>query len=142
MESFTASLTNNAVLSGLASIPDHDSTSGHSTYPLIVAIHGGTYNAKYWFADDQHSAIPLSSALGVPFLAINRPGYKDCSPIPPVPESSTFLQEEGKYLHNEILPAIWKQYASRPRVSSILLMTHSLGTPGAIVAAALNSEST
>lgn len=141
MEACALSLSNDAVVTGLASFPDRDQVSGPSTLPLIVAVHGGTYSASYFFADDQHSALPVSSALGVPFLAINRPSYKDTTPVPPFPEDSTYLQEEGRYLHQEILPAIWKQYASRLGVSSIVLMTHSMGSFSAIIAAALNSDS-
>ena len=141
MESFKLSLSNGATVTGLVSLPDSDQVSGPSTLPLIVAVHGGTYSASYFFADDQHSALPVSSALGVPFLAINRPGYKDTTPVAPFPEDSSYLQEEGRWLHEEILPAIWKEYASRLGVSSIILMTHSMGSFSAIVAAALNSDS-
>ena len=141
MEPFKVSLSNNAVVTGLASLPSRQTSSAPFAVPLIIAIHGGTYNASYFFADDQHSALPLVTALQVPFLAINRPGYKDSTPIPAVPEDSTYLQEVGKYLHHEILPALWKRYASDVGASCFVLLTHSLGSPGAIVAAALNAES-
>lgn len=141
MESFKLSLSNDAIVTGLVSLPDRDQVSGPSTLPLIVAVHGGTYSASYFFADDQHSALPVSSALGVPFLAINRPGYKDSTAILPFREDSTYFQEEGRHLHEEILPAIWKEYASRLGISSIILMTHSMGAFSAIVAAALNCDS-
>ena len=141
MEPFKVSLSNNAVVTGLAYLPSRQEPSSPFAVPLILAIHGGTYNASYFFADDQHSALPLASALQLPFLAINRPGYKDSTPIPTVPEDSSYFQEVGKYLHHEILPALWKRYASDVGASCFVLMTHSLGSPGAIVAAALNAES-
>lgn len=141
MEPFQVSLANNAVVTGLASLPHHDQVSSSSTIPLLVAIHGGTYSASYFFADSEHSALPVSSALRVPFLAINRPGYKDSTTLWTLPPDTTYFQEEGKYLHKHILPAIWKEYASQLNVSTIVLMTHSLGSPSAIVAAALNAES-
>lgn len=141
MASFKVSLSNNAVVTGLASLPSRQQSSSPFAVPLIVAIHGGSYSASYFFADDQHSALPLVSALHVPFLAINRPGYKDSTPIAAVPEGSTYLQELGKYLHHEILPALWKRYASDVGASCLVLMMHSIGSPGAIVAAALNAES-
>ena len=140
MEPFEILLSNNASVTGIASLPSRDKVDRPSTLPLILALHGGTYSANYFFADDQHSAVPLSSALGIPFLAINRPSYRDSTPLPTVPEHSSYLQEEGKYLHNEIIPAIWKRYASQLGVSSIVLLTHSNGTPGGIVAAALNAK--
>ena len=141
MASFKLSLSNNAVVTGLVSLPSRETSSSPFPIPLIVAIHGGSYSASYFFADDQHSAAPLVSALQVPFLAIDRPGYKDSTPIPPVPEGSTYLQELGKYLHHEILPALWDRYASDAGASCLVLMAHSIGSPGAIVAAALNAES-
>ncbi|KAL8795698.1 MAG: hypothetical protein Q9195_001936 [Heterodermia aff. obscurata] len=141
MEPFKVSLSNNAVVTGLASLPSRQESSSPFPVPLIVAIHGGTYSASYFFADDQHSALPVASALQVPFIAINRPGYKDSTPIPAVPEDSSYLQEVGKYLHHEILPALWKRYASDVGASCFVLLTHSLGSPPAIVAAALNAGS-
>ena len=141
MEPFEILLSNNALVTGLASLPSRDRAARPSALPLMLAIHGGTYGANYFFADDQHSAVPLSSALGIPFLAINRPGYRDSTPLPTVPEDSSYFQEEGKLLHNEIVPAIWKRYASQLGVSSIVLLTHSNGTPGGIVSAALNAKS-
>ena len=141
MEPFEISLSNNAVVTGLASLPSGPKSGSPFPTPLIIAIHGGTYSASYFFADEQHSAAPLASALQVPFLAINRPGYKGSTPIPTVPEGSSYLQEVGKYLHHEILPALWKRYASEVGASCLVLLTHSLGSPGAIVAASLNVES-
>lgn len=137
-EAFQLSLPNGGVVTGLRTTPK---AGVPNQTPLVVALHGGTYSASYFFADDHHSALPMSTALGVPIIAVNRPGYKESTALPPVPEDSTFLQEEGKYLHTQILPAIWKEYAASLGVSSIVLLTHSLGAPPAIVASALNVES-
>jgi len=141
MESFEVQLAENAVVTGLAFLPRHTThTVQKSSRPLIVAIHGATYSASYFFADAQHSALPLASALDIPFLPIDRPGYQETTPLPPVPSGSTFLQEEERYLHQQILPAMWEKYASALGVSSMVLMTHSLGVPSGIVASALNAE--
>ncbi len=100
MESFEVQLADNAVVTGLAFLPRHNTnTLQKSSRPLIVAIHDATYSASYFFADAQHSALPLASALDIPFLAINRPGSQETTPLLPVPSGSTFLREEGKYLH-------------------------------------------
>ena len=140
MDAFTLQLASGAIVTGLRYFPKVGSQTAQSDIPLIVAIHGGTYSATYFSASFKRSILPLSTAMNVPFLAINRPGHKETTPLPPLPAHSTFLQEEGKYLHQQILPAIWKEYASKLSIGSIVLMTHSLGAAGAIVAASLNAE--
>lgn len=111
--------------------------------PLIVALHGGSYSADYYNATLVNSAPPYSTFLGVPFIAINRPGYKDSTALPDaLPEGRTFLQVEGRYFHNEILPAVWKAYAADYGVISIVVLAHSLSAPMTIVAAALNATET
>ncbi|KAL8856714.1 MAG: hypothetical protein Q9178_006671 [Gyalolechia marmorata] len=138
MEYFSLQLANSAVVTGLrtpaASEPPPKGT------PLIVGLHGGSYSAEYYNATPTYSASPYSAFLRVPFVAINRPGYKDSTALPDtLPEGSTFFQEEGRYLHNEILPAIWEAYAAGYGVSSIVILAHSLAVPMTIVAAALHA---
>ncbi|MBV9842608.1 MAG: alpha/beta fold hydrolase [Sphingomonadaceae bacterium] len=45
---------------------------------LIVALHGGGYDANYWHASDAHtgSLLSLGTALGFDTVAIDRPGYR------------------------------------------------------------------
>ncbi|KAL8975903.1 MAG: hypothetical protein Q9205_007992, partial [Flavoplaca limonia] len=96
--------------------------------------------AHYYDATPTYSAASYSDFLRVPFIAINRPGYKDSTALPDAtPEGSTFLQEEGRYLHNEILPAVWEAYAADYGASSIVILAHSLSVPMTIIAAALNA---
>ncbi|KAL8903743.1 MAG: hypothetical protein Q9171_007295 [Xanthocarpia ochracea] len=138
MEYFSLQLANNAVVTGLrtpaASDPPPKGT------PLIVGLHGGSYSADYYNATPTYSASAYSAFLRVPFVAINRPGYKDSTALPDaLPEGSTFFQEEGRYLRNEILPAVWKAYAADYGVSSIVILGHSLAVPMTIVAAALHA---
>ncbi|KAL8726403.1 MAG: hypothetical protein Q9166_006754 [cf. Caloplaca sp. 2 TL-2023] len=138
MESFSLPLSSNAVVTGLRT-PAALERPPKDT-PLIVGIHGGSYSAEYYDATSTHSALPYSAFLRVPFLAINRPGYKDSTALPtPIPENSTYLQEEGKYLHHEILPAIWKAYGTEYGASSIVVLAHSLSVPMTVVAAAFNA---
>ncbi|KAL8765407.1 MAG: hypothetical protein Q9209_007513 [Squamulea sp. 1 TL-2023] len=138
MESFSLTLDNNAIVSGLRTPAGQKSLPKDT--PLIVALHGGSYSADYYNATPTYSALPYSTFLRVPFIALNRPGYKDSTDLPnSVPDGSTFLQEEGRYLHNQILPAVWKAYADDYGVSSIVILAHSLSVPMTIVAAALNA---
>ncbi|KAL8637818.1 MAG: hypothetical protein Q9226_009073, partial [Calogaya cf. arnoldii] len=141
MEPFSLRLSNSAVITGLRTPPA--SKPPPKDTPLIVALHGGSFSAEYYNATPTNSAAPYSAFLGVPFVAITRPGYKDSTALPDaLPEGRTFMQEEGYYLHYEILPAVWKAYATDYGVTSIVIHAHSLSVPMTVVAAALNATET
>ncbi|KAJ9615364.1 hypothetical protein H2200_001439 [Cladophialophora chaetospira] len=137
MKSFSLSLANEAEVSGISSISPQSSSPHYR--PLVVALHGGTYSSSYFAAGGASSALHIAEALGVPFIAIDRPGYRDSTALPPITDTSTFLQEEGIHLHRLILPAIWSEYGSTSKATTIVVLTHSLGSPGAIIAAALHA---
>jgi hypothetical protein len=48
----------------------------------MVGMHGGSCTAHHYDVDSKHTASLASAALGIPFVAFNRLGYKD---------SATFL---------------------------------------------------
>ncbi|KAL8800658.1 MAG: hypothetical protein Q9182_005028 [Xanthomendoza sp. 2 TL-2023] len=141
MESFSLQLCNDGIVTGLrtpalAHRPPKDT-------PLIVGFHGGSYCAEYYDATKIHSALPYSGSLRVPFVSVNGPGYKSSTALPEsIPENSSFFQEEGKYLHDEILPAIWQAYSTEYGVSSVVILAHSLSVPMSIVAASFNATLT
>ncbi|KIX95522.1 uncharacterized protein Z520_08642 [Fonsecaea multimorphosa CBS 102226] len=139
MEPFLLTLSNDARLSGFCSIPGKTTTTPRYR-PLIVALHGGSYTSKYFDAVPEHSGGTISGTTGVPFVAIDRPGYRESSSLPAVPHGSTFAQEEGKYLHQYILPKIWEEYGVPSGASSLVVMGHSLGCSPCVVAAALHSQ--
>ncbi|KAH0842188.1 hypothetical protein AYO21_00187 [Fonsecaea monophora] len=139
MKPFTLSLTNGAQLSGILAVPTRASKTA-DYQPLVVAIHGGTYFSKYFDAGTATSATRLAESLGVPFVAIDRPGYKESTGLPPVPDGSTFLQEEGKYLHHHVLPKVWQEFGLSSGATAVVILAHSLGSPGSIVASALHAN--
>ncbi len=49
-------------------------------YPLIVALHGGTYTSAY-FDLPRFSLIDRAVVLGMPIIALDRPGYGDTTPF-------------------------------------------------------------
>jgi len=134
MEPFSIKLQNGSTLTGIHSIPPQ--TSGPRYKPLIVALHGGTYNASYFDADEKHTAKTQSQALGVPFVAINRPSYGGSTSLYPLPTGVSFHEVLGDLLHKQILPALWATYGVPAGCSALILLPHSLGTPGVVVAAA------
>ena len=139
MEPFTLALKNGANISGHLSIQPPNTTSPHYR-PLMVALHGGSYTSSYFTAGGANSALKIAERLGVPLIALDRPGYRDSTPLHPIPKGSTFLQEEGRYLHESILPAIWRAYSSITDATTIVILAHSLASPSAIIAAALHAR--
>ncbi|KIW95484.1 uncharacterized protein Z519_04069 [Cladophialophora bantiana CBS 173.52] len=139
MKPFLLTLSNDARLSGIYSIPGKTTTTPPYR-PLIVAIHGGTYSSQYFDTLPEHSAGTVSRATGVSFVAIDRPGYRDSSSLPSVPNGSTYAQEEGKYLHQYILPKIWEEYGVPSGASTMVVMGHSLGCSPCVIAASLHAQ--
>src|ERR1700684_2559637 len=58
--------------------------------PLIAALHGGTYNGRYFdVAGYRHgSFLDLAAGLGYSVLSFDRPGYGDSSALDP--DDNTF----------------------------------------------------
>jgi pimeloyl-ACP methyl ester carboxylesterase len=139
MQPFALTLENKASLSGLCNIPDDE--NGLVTYrPLVVALHGATYTSEYFDVDAKHSAALQSNALKVPFVAIDRPGYGNSTSFHPISEDSSYPELYDEWLHKYILPAIWKQFGIPQKCNTIILHCHSLGTTGAVIAAALHAR--
>lgn len=139
MQSFNLKLSNDAVVAGIHSIPP-PSTSPVDRRPLIVALHGGTYDCQYFDATPVHTAFISSTAFGVPFISIDRPCYGRTSSFLPVPEGSDFNRETGSSLHNYILPALWTEFGITNGCHCIVLLCHSFGVMGGIVAAAMHGQ--
>ncbi|KAL3300069.1 Alpha beta hydrolase fold protein [Colletotrichum asianum] len=142
MQTFKLDLPGNTSISGRHNIPPRGPGHSRPKYcPVIVGLHGGCYCSAY-FDVNEYSARHMSSATEVPFVAIDRPGYEQTTAVGNIPETSSFQEEWGKLLHQQLLPAIWKEFGVANDCSSIVLHCHSLGTPGACVAAALHAKET
>jgi pimeloyl-ACP methyl ester carboxylesterase len=99
-------------------------------YPLVVAIHGGSYTHKY-FDIDGTSLLERASALGIPIVAIDRPCYGDSGML--TPEQSTI--ERSAEVINAALLSLWEQHSGGAR--GIFLIGHSIGGAVAILVASL-----
>ena len=139
MEPFKLTLPNGATLTGLHNLARNSSVSPKHL-PLVVGLHGGTFSAQYFDVDANHSASVACKGLGVPFVAINRPGYQNSTPFP-IPTGSSYPEEYGRWLHEYILPALWTSFCKPRGCNCMILHTHSLGTTGAVIAAGLYASS-
>ncbi|KAK7427322.1 hypothetical protein QQZ08_006091 [Neonectria magnoliae] len=140
MEAFQLSLPDNTVVSGIRNIP-LQKPSRPRYCPLVVGLHGGCYTSQYFDVTPNYTASLTSNALSVPFIAIDRPGYKDSTPVTSIPPGSSFPEEWGTRLHQSILPALWTEFGLPNACSCIVLHCHSLGANGALVAASLYATS-
>ncbi|KAJ5644527.1 hypothetical protein N7507_010538 [Penicillium longicatenatum] len=132
-------LPNDGTVTGVCSIPPLSSSSVNCR-PLIIGLHGGSYNNQYFDATPKFSASLASTAFGVPFISIDRPSYGGTSSILPLPQGSDFPRETGVWLHRYILPKLWSDFGAPNQCNCIVLLCHSLGVMGGIVAAALHAQ--
>lgn len=137
-EPFTLTLSNGAKLTGISHIPA--TTKVVPFRPLLVGIHGATCTAHHFDVDAKRTASICSAALGVPFIAFNRPNYKDTASFLPLPENSTYAKEEGKWNHEYIFPALWDAFGKPNDCTAMVTVSHSMAALGTIVATAIYAK--
>jgi pimeloyl-ACP methyl ester carboxylesterase len=111
-------------LSGQPAAPD---------YPLVVAIHGGTYSSGY-FDVEGYSLLARATAIGVPIMAVNRPCYGD---------SSSGHSADGSIVSsaaivNDALGELWNLHGSGS--AGIFLIAHSIGGAVSVLIAAMRKN--
>jgi pimeloyl-ACP methyl ester carboxylesterase len=97
-----------------------DESAGGKDRPLIIAIHGGTYSSAY-FDVPGYSLIDHATALDLPIIALDRPGYGDTTPLPP---ADATIAKNAERLDG-VIGDIWERYG-RDR-SGVFLIGHSIG---------------
>ena len=101
--------------------------------PLVVALHGGTYTSAY-FDVPGYSLLDRAGALGIPILAVDRPGYEDS---PSLEGEDASIQGHARFL-TKALQEAWERYGAATR--GIVLIGHSIGDAIAISMAANPDE--
>ncbi|MFI7277348.1 alpha/beta fold hydrolase [Streptomyces sp. NPDC049879] len=98
--------------------------------PLIAALHGGTYTARYFdvAGASAGSFLDVATAHGHRVVAFDRPGYGGSTPLDP--DANTFSR------HVELLGGALAQAAARFGADSVLLVGHSIGGMLALMIAA------
>ncbi|KAE8410922.1 hypothetical protein BDV36DRAFT_306583 [Aspergillus pseudocaelatus] len=104
----------------------------------IKCIHPITLGRTHCSSPPEHTASRASIAFAVPFGSIDRLCYGDTSSFMPVPEGADLNQETGFWLHHYTLPVLWLQFGNA--CNCVVLLCHSLGVMGGIVAAALHGK--
>lgn len=94
--------------------------------PLIIAIHGGTYTSEY-FNIPGYSLLDRAEALGIPIIAVDRPGYGGSTHV----ESSESIILKNAEALNHVIAELWEQWGAG--TGGVFLIGHSIG--GAIVTA-------
>ena len=144
-------LSNGATLTGIAHIPS--STDSTKAKPLLVGIHGATCSAQIYDISPGYTASLYSELLDVPFVAFNRPNFlgssgwiidrASSSPKNPTfqpEEGKTSFEEEGRWYHEYIFPALWREFATPNGCTSLVTTSHSMSVPMTIIAATLYSS--
>ncbi|KAK4550335.1 hypothetical protein LTR36_003302 [Oleoguttula mirabilis] len=146
---FCLKLANGATLTGISYIPGSVfSTSASPGKPLLVGIHGATCSAYSYDVSPNYTASTYCDLIGVPFVAFNRPNYLDSSgwlvdrssADPQTPQwkpeqGNSFFEEEGRWLHDYTLPALWSAFALPNDCTSIVTTSHSMSVPVTVIAA-------
>ena len=94
--------------------------------PFVIALHGGTYTSIY-FDVPGYSLLDRAAAVGVPVLAMDRPGYR-ASPSIDAGESIILANAE---VLDHLVGELWDAYGAG--TSGVVLVGHSIG--GAVVTA-------
>jgi pimeloyl-ACP methyl ester carboxylesterase len=89
-------------------------------HPLIIALHGGTYTSAY-FDLPGFSLIARAVGVGIPIIALDRPGYGDTTPLPP---ADATIAKNAEVLDGAI-GEIWRRHGGKAR--GVFLIGHSIG---------------
>ena len=98
--------------------------------PLIVAIHGGTYDSTY-FDIKGHSLLARAAANGISAVAIDRPGYGDTAMLG---DGAMGIAGQGEHLAQALAEIFDEEGRNH---SGLFLIGHSIG---AAITATIASE--
>ena len=109
---------------------DGTGASTETGKPLIAALHGGTYTARYFdvAGSPQGTFMDLAAAAGYPVVCFDRPGYGGSAALPPA--ENTFDR------HSRLLADAIAQATARFSADGVFLTGHSIGGMIALMIAA------
>jgi pimeloyl-ACP methyl ester carboxylesterase len=118
-------------ISGIRCIPEMQ--PGGRPPPLVIAIHGGTYHSGY-FDIAAYSLVRRAAALGIPIVALDRPGYGRSTAFPRADATITHNAERL----NKVIGEVWRQF--QPQSPGVVLIGHSIGGAIAVGIASLHPQ--
>jgi pimeloyl-ACP methyl ester carboxylesterase len=104
-------------LSGRYALPSQTSSLD---LPLVIAVHGGTYSSAY-FDVPGYSLLDRAAALGIPLIALDRPGYGESKLLA---FDQMTLAGQARFLGRALKDA-WDRFGGSTR--GIVLIGHSIG---------------
>lgn len=109
--------------------------------PLIICLHGASYCAAYFDIHEKNSIHGVATHLGLPVLALNRPGHGNTPQLPKAANTGTdtHLQREARWLHKFVLPMLWRAYGPPMGATSVVLMGQEMGAAVALLTASRHS---
>ncbi len=106
------------VMSGRKLFPIESNPS--EDYPLIIAIHGGSYTSTY-FDLPGYSLIERAAALRIPIIAVDRPGYGDTTGFSP--KEATIANNAERL--DRAIGELWRCHGGN--AAGVFLVGHSIG---------------
>lgn len=94
--------------------------------PLVIALPGGTYSSIYFDIPGQ-SLLDTAEAVGIPVIAIDRPGYRGSTPVEP---GESIILRNAEVLEH-VIGDLWAAYGDG--APGVVVIGHSIG--GAITTA-------
>jgi pimeloyl-ACP methyl ester carboxylesterase len=96
--------------------------------PLVVALPGGTYTSVYFDVPGQ-SLLDTAETLGVPVIAVDRPGYLGSTKVEVETDGSIILRNAEVLDH--LIGELWDSYGAG--TAGVVVIGHSIG--GAVTTA-------
>jgi len=97
-------------------------SAGTGDFPLVIAVHGGGYTSAY-FDVPGYSLLDRAAGLGIPIIAVDRPGYGGSSPV--ASDGSVFLANAAALDH--LIAELWETDGAG--TAGVFLIGHSIGVP-------------
>ena len=94
--------------------------------PLVVALPGGTYTSVYFDVPGQ-SLLDTAESIGVPVIAVDRPGYRESTKV----EASGSIIAANAEVLDHLIGELWDSYGNG--APGVVVIGHSIG--GAVTTA-------
>lgn len=126
---FTHTVTTDGPAQGMIFTARRRPSTPAESVPLVVALPGGTYTSMY-FDVPRHSLLDRAEALGVPVIAVDRPGYLGSTPVEP---GESIILRNAEVL-DHLVGELWGAYGAG--TAGVVVIGHSIGGAIALAIAA------